>query len=136
MRWLGLAKRAVDIAADYAAHRTGFGIKLIDRESIQMKLGQAAMDIEIGRVMVMRAAWRIEQASKARQDISIAKIHVSQLLNRMNGERMNNSNGYQIIISHHLTVTYHMYHILSYATLATRLTYELGCNRSSSIIGF
>ena len=58
MRWLGLAKRAVDIAADYAAHRTGFGIKLIDRESIQMKLGQAAMDIEIGRVMVMRAAWR------------------------------------------------------------------------------
>jgi acyl-CoA dehydrogenase len=86
MRWLGLAKRAVDIAADYAAHRTGFGIKLIDRESIQMKFGQAAMDIEIGRVMVMRAAWRIEQGSKARQDISIAKIHVSQLLNRVTSD--------------------------------------------------
>ncbi|MEK9719197.1 MAG: acyl-CoA dehydrogenase family protein [Candidatus Puniceispirillum sp.] len=83
MRWLGLAKRAVDIASDYARHRQGFGMKLIDRESIQMKLGQAAMDIEIGRVMVMRAAWRIEQGSKARQDISIAKIHVSQLLNRV-----------------------------------------------------
>jgi len=83
MRWLGLAKRAVDIASDYARHREGFGMKLIDRESIQMKLGQAAMDIEIGRVMVMRAAWRIEQGSKARQDISIAKIHVSQLLNRV-----------------------------------------------------
>ena len=83
MRWLGLAKRAVDIASDYARHREGFGMKLIDRESIQMKLGQAAMDIEIGRVMVMRAAWRIEQGSKARQDISIANIHVSQLLNRV-----------------------------------------------------
>ena len=86
MRWLGLARRAVAIAADYAANRQGFGIKLIDRESIQIKLGQAAMDIEIGRVMVMRAAWRIEQGSKARQDISIAKIHVSELLNRVTSD--------------------------------------------------
>ena len=86
MRWLGLAKRAVAIAADYAAHREGFGLKLADRESIQMKLGQAAMDIEMGRVMVMRAAWRIQNGSKARQDISIAKIHVSQLLNRVTSD--------------------------------------------------
>ena len=86
MRWLGLARRAVAIAADYAANRQGFGIKLADRESIQIKLGQAAMDIEIGRVMVMRAAWRIEQGSKARQDISIAKIHVSQILNRVTSD--------------------------------------------------
>ncbi|MGA1186471.1 MAG: acyl-CoA dehydrogenase family protein [Candidatus Puniceispirillaceae bacterium] len=86
MRWLGLARRAVAIAADYATNRQGFGIKLADRESIQIKLGQAAMDIEIGRVMVMRAAWRIEQGSKARQDISIAKIHVSQLLNRVTSD--------------------------------------------------
>ena len=86
MRWLGLARRAVAIAADYSANRQGFGIKLADRESIQIKLGQAAMDIEIGRVMVMRAAWRIEQGSKARQDISIAKIHVSQLLNRVTSD--------------------------------------------------
>ena len=86
MRWLGLARRAVVIAADYAANRQGFGIKLADRESIQIKLGQAAMDIEIGRIMVMRAAWRIEQGSKARQDISIAKIHVSQLLNRVTSD--------------------------------------------------
>ena len=86
MRWLGLSRRAVAIAADYADNRNGFGIKLADRESIQIKLGQAAMDIEIGRVMVMRAAWRIEQGSKARQDISIAKIHVSQLLNRVTSD--------------------------------------------------
>jgi len=86
MRWLGLAKRAVAIASDYAATREGFGVKLADRESIQMKLGQAAMDIETGRLMVMRAAWRIEQGSKARQDVSMAKIHVSELLNRVTSD--------------------------------------------------
>jgi acyl-CoA dehydrogenase len=86
MRWLGLAKRAVAIASDYAATREGFGVKLADRESIQMRLGQAAMDIETGRLMVMRAAWRIEQGSKARQDVSMAKIHVSELLNRVTSD--------------------------------------------------
>ncbi|HEU4520319.1 MAG TPA: acyl-CoA dehydrogenase family protein, partial [Microvirga sp.] len=35
MRWLGLAKRCVEIAQDYAARREGFGVKLKDRESIQ-----------------------------------------------------------------------------------------------------
>ena len=86
MRWLGLAKRSVAIAADYAQNREGFGIKLSERESIQMKLGQAAMDIEIGRMMVMRAAWRIENGSKARQDVSMAKIHVSKQLNKVVSE--------------------------------------------------
>ena len=83
MRWLGLAQRAIDIASAYASDRSGFGMKLIDRESIRLKLGKAAMDIETGRVMTMRAAWRIEQGSKARQDVSIAKIIVSELLNRV-----------------------------------------------------
>ena len=83
MRWLGLAQRAIDIASAYASERSGFGMKLIDRESIRLKLGKAAMDVETGRVMTMRAAWRIEQGSKARQDVSIAKIIVSELLNRV-----------------------------------------------------
>ncbi|HCJ62493.1 MAG TPA: acyl-CoA dehydrogenase [Alphaproteobacteria bacterium] len=83
MRWLGLARRCVQIASDYAAERKGFGIKLADRESIQIKLGKAAMDIDMGRLLVMRAAWKLEQGSKARQDISMAKIHVSETLNRV-----------------------------------------------------
>ncbi len=83
MRWLGLARRCVQIASDYAAEREGFGMKLTDRESIQIKLGKAAMDIDMGRLLVMRAAWKLEQGSKARQDISMAKIHVSETLNRV-----------------------------------------------------
>src|SRR4051812_21765417 len=30
MRWLGLAKRCMEVAQDYVAHREGFGIKLAD----------------------------------------------------------------------------------------------------------
>ena len=48
MRWLGLSKRCVEIALDYARQRHGFGVRLADRESIQIMLGDLAMGIEVG----------------------------------------------------------------------------------------
>src|SRR3546814_10101605 len=35
MRWLGLSKRALEIAADYIRERESFGIKLADREAVR-----------------------------------------------------------------------------------------------------
>ena len=80
MRWLGLSKRAIEIARDYASKREGFGIKLADRESVQMMLGDIAMRIEIGRLLVMKAAWALDQGSFARKEISMAKMHVAKLI--------------------------------------------------------
>ncbi|MCJ2051456.1 acyl-CoA dehydrogenase family protein [Methylobacterium sp. J-070] len=80
MRWLGLSKRCVEIARAYAAERYGFGIRLADRESIQLMLGDLAMRIEIGRLLVMKAAWALDQGSFARKEVSMAKVHVANLL--------------------------------------------------------
>lgn len=80
MRWLGLSKRCVEIARAYAAERHGFGIRLADRESIQLMLGDLAMRIEIGRLLVMKAAWAIDRGSFARKEVSMAKVHVANLL--------------------------------------------------------
>jgi len=80
MRWLGLSKRAVEIARDYASKREGFGVKLSERESVQMMLGDIAMRIEIGRLLVMKAAWALDQSSFARKEISMAKMHVAKVL--------------------------------------------------------
>ena len=55
MRWLGFAKRCLEIAQDYVNQREGFGIKLADRESVQIKLGDIAHRIQIGRLLVMHA---------------------------------------------------------------------------------
>ena len=96
MRWIGLSKRSLEIALEYVSHREGFGIKLADRESIQIKLGKAAMDIDISRLLVMRAAWKIENGSKARQDVSMAKIHVAETLNDVcdTAIQLNGARGY------------------------------------------
>lgn len=82
MRWLGLAKRCTEIARDYADNRMGFGIRLADRESTQIKMGDLAMGIEIGRLLVMKAAWTMDQGDFARKEVSMAKIHVANLLHK------------------------------------------------------
>jgi acyl-CoA dehydrogenase len=82
MRWLGLARRALEIAMEHAAHRSAFGLKLIERESVQGLIGQAAMEIEIGRLLTMRAAWVLDQGGFARKEVSMAKIVVADALHR------------------------------------------------------
>lgn len=82
MRWLGLAKRCAEIATDYAENRYGFGVRLADRESIQIKLGDLAMGIETGRLLVMKAAWALDQGSFAKKEVSMAKIHTANLLHK------------------------------------------------------
>ncbi len=82
MRWLGLSKRCMEIAAGYIAERQGFGVKLADRESVQIKLGEVAAMIEIGRLLVMKAAWKLDGGDYARAEISMAKNHVAETLHR------------------------------------------------------
>jgi acyl-CoA dehydrogenase len=80
MRWLGLAKRSMAIAQAYVSEREGFGIRLKDRESVQIKLGQVAAAIEIGRLLVMKAAWKLDAGDFARKEVSMAKNHVADAL--------------------------------------------------------
>jgi acyl-CoA dehydrogenase len=80
MRWLGLSKRCVEIAREYAARREGFGVRLKDRESVQLMLGKLAMNIEIGRLLVMKAAWELDGGGFARKEVSMAKVQVANVL--------------------------------------------------------
>jgi acyl-CoA dehydrogenase len=82
MRWLGLAKRCMEIAQSYVAEREGFGIRLADRESVQIKLGQVAHQIAIGRLLVMHAAWKLDQGDRARKEVSMAKVQVADTLHQ------------------------------------------------------
>ena len=80
MRWLGFAKRCMEIAQDYVGRREGFGIKLVDRESVQIKLGDVAHQIQIGRLLTMHAAWKLDQGDRARKEVSMAKVQVADAL--------------------------------------------------------
>jgi acyl-CoA dehydrogenase len=82
MRWLGLAKRSLAIALDYVTVRENHGRKLASLDSVQGLLGEAAMQIEIGRLLTMRAATKLDAGDFARKEISMAKIVVADALQR------------------------------------------------------
>ena len=96
MRWLGLARRAMAVAVDDVGARSSFGQKLADREGVQWLLGDAAMQIEIGRLLTMRAAARLDQGDFARKEISMAKIVVSETLHKVvdTALQLNGARGY------------------------------------------
>jgi acyl-CoA dehydrogenase len=80
MRWLGLARRALAIALEYVEVRQSGGEALIEREAVQAMLADAALRIDSGRLLTMRAAWLIDQGEFARKEISMAKIVVADVL--------------------------------------------------------
>ncbi len=96
MRWLGLSRRAMAVAVDYVGQRSSFGQKLAEREGVQWLLGEAAMQIEIGRLLTMRAAVRLDQGDYARKEISMAKIVVSETLQKVvdTALQLNGARGY------------------------------------------
>ena len=81
MRWLGMAKRAMSIASEYAKERESFGSKLAEHEGVQWMLGEAAMEIHTGRLLTMHAAWKLDQGDRARKELSMAKVQVAEMLN-------------------------------------------------------
>ncbi len=80
MRWTGLAKRSLEIAGAYVKERESFGSRLADHEGVQWLLGEAAMQIEIGRLLTMKAAAELDRGHFARKEVSMAKVQVADTL--------------------------------------------------------
>jgi acyl-CoA dehydrogenase len=83
MRWLGLSKRALEIVSPYIHQRDSFGMKLKDHESIQGMVGEGASQISVGRLLVMHAAWKLDQGDFARTEVSMAKVAVADILHKV-----------------------------------------------------
>ena len=47
-----------------------------------MMMGDIAMQIEIGRLLVMKAAWELDRGGFARKEVSMAKVHVANVLHK------------------------------------------------------
>ncbi|WP_328346700.1 acyl-CoA dehydrogenase family protein [Streptomyces violaceus] len=83
MRWLGVARRAQDIALERAVDRTAFGRPLAELGMVQQLLADSEIDIETGRAVLLRACWELDQGRSAAQHTSIAKTYVSEAVNRV-----------------------------------------------------
>jgi acyl-CoA dehydrogenase len=83
MRWLGVARRAQDIALERAAGRSAFGSRLAELGMVQHLLADSEIDIEAARALLWRACWELDQGHAAAQYTSITKTFVSEAVNRV-----------------------------------------------------
>lgn len=82
MRWLGMARRALEICLPYVRERQSFGTALEAHEGVQWMLGEAALEVQVGRLLTFHAADRLDRGDFARKEVSMAKIKVSETLHK------------------------------------------------------
>ena len=87
MRWLGLARRALDIALDRAAEREAFGRPLQELGLFQALVADSVIDIESSRALIRHCAWVIDTeepgSPPARHHSSVTKTFVAEAVYRV-----------------------------------------------------
>jgi acyl-CoA dehydrogenase len=78
MRWLGQARRAHDIATDYARRRQAFGKALGQHEGVGFMLADNDIDLQTARLHIWHTAWMLDQGHKANFESSRAKVVCSE----------------------------------------------------------
>ncbi|WP_223170828.1 acyl-CoA dehydrogenase family protein [Microbacterium sp. NIBRBAC000506063] len=84
MRWLGLARRSLDIALDRAAHREVFGSLLQDLGIAQTMIADSVIDIETSDAMIDKAVKLLAEDSRVGSAMSsVAKVYCSEAIFRV-----------------------------------------------------
>ena len=83
MRWLGAARRAHDVALDYARRRLAFGRPIGEHEGVGFMLADNEMDLHIARLTIQHCAWVLDQGQLALHESSRAKVIVSEAVWRV-----------------------------------------------------
>jgi short-chain 2-methylacyl-CoA dehydrogenase len=79
---VGLAQACLDEALERARGRQQFGKAIAEFQAIQFKLADMAMEIELARNMVLKAAWLKDTGRSFGREASMAKVFASETAKR------------------------------------------------------
>lgn len=83
MRWLGQIEMALEMLIARAQSRFAHGSLLSEKQSIQWMMSDSAMELYASKLMVLHAAYKIENGMEFKQEVSMAKHHVANTLWRV-----------------------------------------------------
>lgn len=83
MRWLGAARRAHDIATDYARTRESFGRPLGEHQGVGFMLADNELDLHSTRLAVWHCAWALDQGERGNLESSMTKVLSSEAIWRV-----------------------------------------------------
>ncbi|ARF13161.1 MULTISPECIES: acyl-CoA dehydrogenase [Sporosarcina] len=94
---VGLAQGAYEKALNYAQERKQFGRSISNFQAIQFKLADMAMNIELSRNMVYKAAWLKDQGRPFKKEAAFAKLFASEMCMRVCDQAVQIHGGYGYI---------------------------------------
>ena len=83
MRWIGQAEVALDMMVDRSLDRFAHGSLLAEKQGIQWMIADSAMELYQSKLMVLHAAYLIDNKLDFASEVSMAKHFVANSLNRI-----------------------------------------------------
>ncbi|WP_100398169.1 acyl-CoA dehydrogenase family protein [Bacillus sp. FJAT-44742] len=91
---VGIAQGAFERALQYSKERKQFGKTISSFQAIQFKLADMAMEIDLARTMVLKAAWLKDQGKPFKKEASFAKLFASEMSTRACNQAIQIHGGY------------------------------------------
>lgn len=91
---VGIAQGSLDKALSYAKERTQFGKPISNFQAIQFKLADMAMEVELARTMVHKAAWLKDNNKPFSKEAAYAKLFASETAFRSANQAIQIHGGY------------------------------------------
>lgn len=91
---VGIAQAALDKALAYAKERKQFGKSLSNFQAIQFKLADMAMEVELARNMVFKAAWLKDEGKNFSKEAAYAKLFATETATRSANQAIQIHGGY------------------------------------------
>jgi acyl-CoA dehydrogenase len=83
MRWLGQAEIALEMMVDRSTKRFSHGSLLSEKQGIQWMIADSTMELYQSKLMVLHAAYKIDNGEDFRSEVSMAKHFVANTLGRI-----------------------------------------------------
>ncbi|ALX47885.1 acyl-CoA dehydrogenase family protein [Lentibacillus amyloliquefaciens] len=91
---LGIAQASLDKALSYAKERKQFGKPIADFQAIQFKLADMAMEVELARNIVYKAAWLKDNDKPFSKEAAYAKLYATETAFRAANQAVQIHGGY------------------------------------------
>ena len=85
---IGRAQRALELATQWAATRKQFGQTIGRFQGVGFKLADMATEIAAAELLVLMAAWKLDQGSAMDQDFAMAKLYATEMLARVTDQTL------------------------------------------------
>ncbi len=91
---VGIAQGALEKAVNYSKQRKQFGQSISNFQAIQFKLADMAMEVELARTMVHKAAWLKDNGRPFTKEAAMAKLYASETAFRTANQAIQIHGGY------------------------------------------